>query len=116
MTEPMVIALIAAFATVFSAGGLWTFIQKKSDRQNAYNHLLMGLAYDKIINRGMLYIQRGTVSKDEYEEYLKYFVEPYKEMGGNGVADRIAKQVGELAFQTLPIKQVVITRNEEYAA
>jgi hypothetical protein len=71
----------------------------------------MGLAYDKIITIGMGYIQRGWVSKDEYEEYLKYLVEPYKEMGGNGVADRIAKDVGALPFRTVQFAEIVIKEN-----
>jgi hypothetical protein len=68
----------------------------------------MALAYDKIINVGMLYIQRGWVSKDEYEEYVKYLVEPYKKMGGNGVADRIATDVGTLPFRTMQFSEVTI--------
>lgn len=114
MSEEMVIALIAAAGGVLTSSGIWSFIQKKTQTNTAHTRLLMGLAYDKIITIGMAYIQRGWVSKDEYEEYLKYLVEPYKEMGGNGVADRIASEVGSLPFRTMQFAEIVVkgTKND----
>ncbi len=112
MGNPTIIALIAAVGGVLASSGAWTFIQKKTENNTAQNRLLMGLAYDKIMTIGIAYIQRGWVSKDEYEEYLKYLVEPYKEMGGNGVAERIAREVGGLPFRTVSFAEVVV-RGEE---
>lgn len=108
MSEEMVIALVAAIGGVLASSGIWSFIQKKTETHAAHSRLLMGLAYDKIITIGLGYIQRGWVSKDEYEEYLKYLVEPYKEMGGNGVADRIASEVGSLPFRTMKFDAIVV--------
>jgi hypothetical protein len=59
----------------------------------------MGLAYKELTQKGLEYINHGWVTKDEYEEYRKYFYEPYKELGGNGVAERIMNQVGNLPFR-----------------
>ena len=115
MSEEMVIALIAAASGVLASSGVWGFIQKRSDKQTAQSRLLMGLAYDKIVTIGMAYIQRGWVSKDEYEEYLKYLVEPYKEMGGNGVADRIAKEVGSLQIRNVHFAEIVVKGRENEA-
>ena len=111
MSEEMIVALKAAIGRVATSSGIWSYIQKRSTNHTAQTRLLMGLAYDKIITIGMGYIQRGWVSKDEYEEYLKYLVEPYKEMGGNGVADRIAKDVGALPFRTVQFAEIVIKEN-----
>ena len=68
----------------------------------------MGLAYDKIVSVGIAFIERGWVSKDEYEEYQKYLVEPYKAMGGNGVAERIATEVGRLPFRAMEFKEITV--------
>lgn len=108
MSQDMIVALIAAFSGVVTSSGLWAFVQKRSDTSNAHTRALMGLLYDKIISNGVMYIQRGWITKDEYEEYLKYLVDPYKAMGGNGVADRIADQVAALPFRTLPISEIVV--------
>lgn len=112
MSEEMVVALIAAISGVITSSGLWAFFQKRSDTNHAHFRLLRGLAYDKIISLGQLYIERGYISKDEYEEYLKYLVEPYKDMGGNGVADRIASEVGRLPFRTMQFTQVIVKGNQ----
>jgi hypothetical protein len=115
MTEEMFIALIAAISGVAASSGIWTFIQKRSEVGTAHKHLLMGLAYDKIITIGMAYIQRGWVSKDEYEEYLKYLVEPYQALGGNGVAQRIASEVGKLPFRSVQFAEIVVKGTENAA-
>lgn len=115
MTEQMIIALISAAAGVGGSSGIWAYIQRKTQINTAQTRLLMGLAYDKIITIGMAYIQRGSISKDEYEEYLKYLVEPYKEMGGNGVANRIANEVGSLPFRTVQFAEIVVKEKNNAA-
>jgi len=57
---------------------------------------MMGLAYDKVMDKGGTYLDRGYVTRDEYEDLRKYFYEPYKALGGNGVAERIMNGVSEL--------------------
>jgi hypothetical protein len=108
MSEEMIVALIACVSGVIGSSGMWAFFQKRSENHTAHTRLLMGLAYDKIITVGMMFLQRGSVSKDEYEEYLKYLVEPYKNMGGNGVAERIASEVAELPFQTMQFSEIIV--------
>lgn len=113
MSQDMLIALIAAISGVAGSSGLWAFLQKRSVSHTAHSRALMGLLYDKILQRGMAYIDRGYITKDEYEEYVKYLVEPYKDMGGNGVADKIAQQVGSLPFRTMPISEIRLKRREQ---
>lgn len=60
----------------------------------------MGLAYDKITHLGMKYIERGWISKDEYEDFRKYFYEPYKDFGGNGVGDKVMQEINTLPFKS----------------
>lgn len=115
MSQSMVLALIAAATGVATSSGLWAFLQKRSETNSAHTRLLMGLAYDKIITVGMSFIQRGSVSKDEYEEYHKYLVEPYKAVGGNGVADRIAAEVASLPFRTLQFSEIVVKGKSDEA-
>lgn len=113
MSEQMVIALIVAVGGVLASSGIWTVVLKRSQMNSAHTRLLMGLAYDKIVTIGMTFIQRGWVSKDEYEEYLKYLVEPYREMGGNGVAERIASEVKSLPFRTMHFSEVVVKEQDQ---
>lgn len=113
MTAEMIIALIAAAGGVIGSSGVWSYLLKRGERNTATARLLMGLAYDKIVTVGMAYIQRGWISKDEYEEYLKYLVGPYKELGGNGVADRVAAEVGSLPFRAVTFAEIVVKKEKD---
>ena len=62
--------------------------------------MIKGLGHSKIMETGMIYINRGWITKDEYEDLYTYLYEPYKALGGNGSAERIMEEV-----RKLPIKK-----------
>ncbi len=93
--------LIAVFSAVIGSNGLWAFIQSKKDKKSAKTKMLLGLGHDRIITLCMHYIDRGWISKDEYEDLNKYLVKPYTDLGGNGTAEKLYAEV-----QKLPIKQI----------
>lgn len=95
-------ALINSLPAIIASSGFWAYIQKKESKKSAATKLLMGLAYDRISTLGMLYIHRGEITKDEYEEFVTYLYEPYKEAGGNGSAVRIMDAVNQLPLRNLP--------------
>lgn len=92
--------LLTSLASVIASSGFWAYIQKKDQTKTAIARLLRGLAYDKIMTLGMAYIQRGWITKDEYEEFRKYLYEPYRDFGGNGVAERIMTEVSNLPLKS----------------
>lgn len=92
--------LVTIIATFIASGGFWAYIQKRTNDKSATTRLLMGLAYDRITVLGMEYIERGWITNDEYEDFQKYFYEPYKAFGGNGSAERIMLEVGKLPFKS----------------
>ena len=61
--------------------------------------VLIGLAHDRIIYLGMNFIKRGYITKDEYENLHDYLYVPYKEMGGNGSAERVMDEVKKLEIR-----------------
>ena len=61
-----------------------------------------GLAHDRIVSLGMVYIERGWITKDEYENLRDYLYEPYKALGGNGSAKRVMEGVNRLKIFTVP--------------
>ena len=97
-------ALLTLAAILFGSQGLWTLIQtmwiNKHRKKTAENKLLLGLAFETIINTAQKYIDRGEIEAEEYKELNHYLFEPYKEMGGNGTAARMIAEV-----EKLPIKK-----------
>ena len=96
--------LLTIVGTVAASSGFWAFMQKKSDKNDARTRMLIGLAHDRIIYLGMCYIERGWITQDEYENIHDYLYVPYKELGGNGSAERIMKDVEKLEIRRITPK------------
>ena len=84
---------VTIFCTVLSSTGLWAFVASKQKASDASSRLVLGLAHEAIISQGVRYINRGYITFDEYEDFMKYLCEPYATFGGNGMADKIIDQV-----------------------
>lgn len=89
---PLIVALL-------TSSGLWALVSKRADKNNAERKMLVGLAHDRIIHLGMVYIERGYVTQDEYENLQVYLYEPYEKMGGNGSARRVMEEVRKLPMR-----------------
>lgn len=85
---------------VLTSSGLWALVSKRQDKNNAERQMLVGLAHDRIIHLGMVYVTRGYITQDEYENLNDYLYQPYEKMGGNGSAKRVMEEV-----RKLPIKR-----------
>lgn len=100
--DTWLVALFGVFGGLATSGGFWAYLQSRDKKNTATTRLLLGLAHDRIIFLGTGFIERGWISKDEYEDYLKYLVEPYSEFGGNGLAERIVQDVKKLPMRAHP--------------
>lgn len=92
--------IITLAGIIFASTGFWAFIENRfSERKkakSAANRMLMGLAHDRILYLGQEYINRGTITVDEYDNLVNYLYEPYKALGGNGTAERVIDAVKKL--------------------
>lgn len=96
--DPSIQALFVALGGFMAgSGGFWVYLRTKYERRDkereAYVALIMGLAHDKIVFLGLKYIEKGWVNKDEYDDLIKYFWDPYCALGGDGSAERIVNLV-----------------------
>ena len=99
--ETVIQLIVTVVASVLASSGLWTYIQKKADKKDAKSRLLLGLAHDRIIFLGSSYIERGYITKDEYENLHDYLYVPYSEMGGNGTAKKVMQAVDRLELKNI---------------
>lgn len=101
MSEAIFIALIAG-VTSSGISQLVIFLIQRKDKKNTNTPLadmVKGLGHDRIIYLGQKYISKGFVTKDEYENLHDYLFLPYKELGGNGTAEKIMKEVSNLPIK-----------------
>lgn len=92
--------LLPIVLAVLASNGLWALIGKRRNKNDVERNMLVGLAHDRIIHLGMVYVTRGYITQDEYENINDYLYQPYEKMGGNGSAKRVMEEV-----RKLPIKR-----------
>lgn len=96
--------IVALITSVFASTGLWSLIswaiQRKAQKKDDLTRLILGLGHDRIIHLCVKYIKRGYITKDEYEDLMKYLFDPYTKLGGNGTAERLITEV-----KSLPIRE-----------
>lgn len=88
-------------AAVLTSSGLWAVVARRVDKGDAERKMLVGLAHDRIVHLGMVYIDRGYITQDEYENLNDYLYAPYKKMGGNGSAKRVMEEVRKLPMHKM---------------
>lgn len=105
--EPWVI-ILTVLGSVAASSGFWVWLQSQGDKKDFKAKMLLGLGHDKIVYLGLLYIERGWITQDEYENLHDYLYTPYKGLNGNGSAERIMIDV-----MKLPIRKSSYKNKEE---
>ncbi len=101
---------LTIITSVIASSGFWSYIQKKLEKKDIKTMMLIGLAHDRIICLGMSYIERGWITKDEYENLYEYLYQPYEKLGGNGAATKIISEVNKLPIRNVNV--VAMMREE----
>ena len=91
--------IITIICSVIASSGFWTFISKRRDNNNAEVKMILGLGHIKIIDICEKYIERGYITQEEYDSLYNYLYMPYKELGGNGTAERLVQEVKQLPIK-----------------
>lgn len=97
--DAWVVSVVTIVTSLVGSSGLWAYLQRRDTRKDATTQLLLGIAHDRIIFLGMSYIDKGWISKDEYDDLMKYLYEPYTHFGGNGLAEKIMNEVKQLPIR-----------------
>lgn len=90
-------------AAIFGCTGFWTLVQfavqKYMEKDSKQGKMLKGLGHDRICLLAEEYIKQGYISKEDYENLHDYLYLPYKELGGNGTAEKLMKEVEKLPIR-----------------
>lgn len=109
--EQWIQIMITIVGSVIASSGFWSYIQRRVDNKDVKTVMLIGLAHDRIIYLGLSYIERGWITKDEYENLYEYLYRPYQKLGGNGSATRIIKEVDKLPLKNINV--VAIAKEDQ---
>jgi len=86
--------------TVAASAGFWKFFSHRQSEKQSEIQLLLGLSRELFNIISASYIERGWISRDEYENLVTHIYAPYKVLGGNSTADRIMEEISDLPFRS----------------
>ena len=93
MDTQVVLTIVCA---IFASQGFWAWLMNRNAKKSAKTKLIMGLGYDAICRKAEEYMVRGRITKEEYHDFEKYLYKPYKDMGGDGTADRLMDEMKKI--------------------
>lgn len=94
-TTQVILTIITALLT---SSGLWAFLGSRLEKNSAERELIVGIAHIELVFFGMQFLERGWITRDEYET-LQDLYNPYVKLGGNGSGKKIMKEI-----ENLPIR------------
>lgn len=93
--EQVILTIVTA---ILASSGLWAFISSRLDKNSSERELLVGIGHVELVFFGMQYIERGWITRDEYET-LQELYRPYVKLGGNGSGTKIMHDVEQLPMR-----------------
>ena len=91
--------IISVLIGAITSSGFWAWFGTKTQRKSLQNQLLVALAHDRILELAMKYINRGSITQEEYENLYVYLYKSYENLGGNGSVKRIMIEVEKLPIR-----------------
>lgn len=98
---PIIVALI-------TSGGFWSWLNSRKSDKDHKRMLIVGLGRVVMLDMVGKYTDRGWISIEEYEDFVRYLYHPYTMLGGNHSISRAMKSLEEL-----PNKKEVIFYDKE---
>lgn len=93
--EQVILTIVTA---ILASSGLWAFISSRLDKNSSERELLVGICHIELVFFGMQYIERGWITRDEYET-LQELYRPYVKLGGNGSGTKIMHDIEQLPMK-----------------
>lgn len=93
--EQVILTIVTA---ILASSGLWAFISSRLDKNSSERELLIGIGHIELVFFGMQYIERGWITRDEYET-LQELYKPYVKLGGNGSGVKIMNEIEHLPMK-----------------
>lgn len=110
--SPFLQMAVTVVCAVLASSGFWAWMTARREKKDAKTKMLLGLGHDRIISLSMKYIERGWITQDEYEDLNKYLYSPYREMGGNGTAERLMTEIRKLPIHHISYAQQAKEHND----
>lgn len=109
----LTLVAVTAIASVLASSGLWSYVLHRFTKDNAETKLIRGIGYTMLMNQSTSYLRRGKISQSEFVELHRMLYDPYKELGGNGAAERAFELVRKLPNSTETVVEQIEREMDE---
>ena len=96
-TTQIILTIVTA---LLASSGLWAFLGSRLEKNSAERELIIGIGHIELVFFGMQFIERGWITREEYET-MQDLYKPYIKLGGNGSGTKIMQEL-----EKLPLKEV----------
>lgn len=93
--------VVTITGSVLASSGLWSWILYKIKQKDTGLLMTRGMAHYQIIEEGQKFIERGWITHEEYDDFMKYLGNPYLESGSNGLAKKMIDDISTLPFKSI---------------
>ena len=90
--------ILTVITSLLASSGLWAFLGSRLERNSAERELIVGIGHIELVFFGMQYIERGWITRDEYDTMQELY-KPYVKLGGNGSGTKIMKELEKLPIR-----------------
>lgn len=90
--------ILTIITSILASSGLWAFLSNRLERNSAERELIIGIGHIELVFFGMQYIERGWITRDEYET-MQGLYKPYIKLGGNGSGTKIMNEIEKLPIR-----------------
>lgn len=90
---------VLTFVTaLLASSGLWAFLGTRLEKNSAERELILGIAHIELVFFGMQFLERGWITREEYDTIQELY-KPYVKLGGNGSGAKIVKELEKLPIR-----------------
>lgn len=90
--------ILTIITSLLASSGLWAFLGSRLEKNSAERELIVGIGHIEIVFFGMQFIERGWITRDEYDTIQELY-KPYVKLGGNGSGTRIMQELEKLPIR-----------------
>lgn len=95
----LLIAVLGSSALASVITGIFSLVLNRKKKESGVESGVLVLLYDRIKCLGTMYLQRGSITSDEYEDLLNMHKVYHEDLHGNGFLDNLMSQVAKLPIQ-----------------
>ena len=94
-TTQIILTIVTA---LLASSGLWAFLGSRLEKNSAERELIIGIGHIELVFFGMQFIERGWITREEYET-MQDLYKPYIKLGGNGSGTKIMQEIEKLPIR-----------------